>query len=85
MAKKEGSNTIRVRATKLGSFNGRRRVGAEFEIPEELFSEKWMEKVAVKTKPEGDDDTPKKGSSKKAPKEDKVDANDAGTASAGLV
>lgn len=45
--------SIEVRATKLGYYRGRRRVGETFAIHDEKeFSEKWMVKTA-KDEPKG--------------------------------
>ena len=42
---------MKVRATKLGYYKLlRRHPGEEFEIPEKLYSDKWMEKVEGSSK-----------------------------------
>lgn len=41
----EKFKNIRVRAIKLGFYIGRRKPDDEFDIPENQFSDVWMEKI----------------------------------------
>lgn len=44
---------MKVKATKLGYFGGRRvKVGEVFDCPQSSFSKNWMEKVSKQTKKE---------------------------------
>lgn len=42
---------VKVRATQPGHYKRLRQVGETFNIPENLFSKTWMEKVEEKSKP----------------------------------